>query len=693
MITIKAKKHSDEIFFSDYENDDLSNIRVEDNFSCEIEAHNAKAFNAFSVSRLSGKAANKLKMLPFELRSALASEVVRGRGAVSGYERLIDKCGDVFNYPSDIVKGIDKLIANYVRRHGVDAAMKYTEKKKSQLNKCFSFPVDWRVISTTVKRSMFADKQSVIAKSLLKGVEGKTYKEVVLNIIDALALFQWGACSIDVDCDPMHEKYLVMISCFIDSSWWLRKIERAYLSASENARRVAGMVGVNDSVYASLKAVEWYKQKQAQTEKWLKTIVMTNSDNKSISMFDIHQASLANPENRRNELMVRINALESLANERGMVGMFITMTTPSRFHAMKKVGKYYVENEKFDGSTVKNGQSWLINRWALIRTALSDRNIKPLGLRVAEPHKDGTVHWHMLVFINADDKAVITGLFEKYMFCQGRYKKEFIGDRDELKTINQFNARFLSKDIDPSRGSAAAYVAKYISKNINAKAVENLNEKESGKKLSSLVNNVNAWCRIASIRQFQMFGMPSVTVWRELRRLRDNQEYSVVMQLFRDASGIKDDENNKPDFLKYIKLGEQYGYPELVKGVTEDKRGVEVETVVGLEFGLSFVQTHFHGEWCKNKASKDVIAAIDARFNAAVNGDIEAVFDAAFALDVALDFEGAGRPSWTSGTNCRIPKVIRVNGASFALSDAIKAHDLRMKAHENEDEVFFEFEG
>lgn len=690
MITIKAKSIHDDFFFDDSKTD-LSEIRKEEQYTCEIEAHNAKALDYFSVSRLSNKVSNKLKMLPFELRSTLAAEVIKGHNSITDYESLITKCGDIFNYPSDIAKGIDKLISKHLKRHDVDSAIKYAEKKKTQLKKCFSFPVDWKVISTPVKRSIFADKQAGIAMGLLKNVEGKTYRDAVLSMIDSLSAFQWGVCSFDVTCDPMDEKYLVQISYFIDSSWWRKKIDRAYLSACESARRIAGLVGENDSVYASVAAIDWYKQKQVQTEKWLKTIVMTNSDNQSISMFDVHQASLANPENRRNELMLRINAMESLAKERGLLGVFITMTTPSRFHSMKKHGKYYIENEKFDGSSVRDGQEWLKGRWSLIRTAWNDRGIKPLGLRVAEPHKDGTVHWHMLLFINPELKQIALSIFEKYMYCQNRYPRQYQEDRNELKTVNQFKARFLAKDIDPTKGSAAAYVAKYISKNINAKAVEKLEEKESGKKLHSLVNNVNAWCRLASIRQFQMFGMPSVTIWRELRRLRDNQDYSEIMQLFRQAAGIQDTEY-KADFLKYIKLGEQYGFPNLVKGITEDLRGTTVETIVGIEFGLSFIQTHFHGEWLKGKASKEVTKAIEDRFNAAARGDSEAVYDALYALDLALACEGVERPSWTSGNNCRIPQKTIVNGVEFTFEDAIKANRERMAMFENEEIVYFEFE-
>ncbi|GBU14616.1 hypothetical protein AwEntero_32170 [Enterobacterales bacterium] len=50
-------------------------------------------------------------------------------------------------------------------------------------------------------------------------------------------------------------------------------------------------------------------------------------------------ASISNPEIRRMELMSTIAGIEGYAAQAGDVGMFITITTPSKFHPTRTVGK------------------------------------------------------------------------------------------------------------------------------------------------------------------------------------------------------------------------------------------------------------------------------------------------------------------------------------------------------------------
>jgi len=124
---------------------------------------------------------------------------------------------------------------------------------------------------------------------------------------------------------------------------------------------------------------------------------------------------------------------------------------------------------------------------------------------VVEPHHDGTPHWHLLLFVpshNVDDLI-------------STYKKYALEDSPNEKGAKK--SRFKAEIIDPNKGSAAGYVVKYISKNISGKGVWLDNY---GNPAIESAERIVSWARDNRIRQFQQIGGPSVSIWRELRRLR-----------------------------------------------------------------------------------------------------------------------------------------------------------------------------
>jgi hypothetical protein len=116
-------------------------------------------------------------------------------------------------------------------------------------------------------------------------------------------------------------------------------------------------------------------------------------------------------------------------------------------------------------------------------------------------------------------------------------------------------ARFNAKSIDPNKGSAAGYIAKYIAKNISMEGVQDFDR--DGKSAASGLQRSVAWAAVWGIRQFQQQGGERITVWRELRKLREENDIpSSIAPLWRAADAgefgafIREAVKRKIDFIK-----------------------------------------------------------------------------------------------------------------------------------------------
>ena len=142
--------------------------------------------------------------------------------------------------------------------------------------------------------------------------------------------------------------------------------------------------------------------------------------------------------------------------------------------------------------------------WRKAMRSMQRDGLTAYGMRTVEPHHDACTHWHVLMFTAPSQSEAVLHTLRAYALA------------DSPNEPGATEHRFKVERIDPSKGSALACVAKYVSKSIDGEGLGTDNESdESG---TNTARRIVAWARRWGIRQFQFFGLPPITPMRELYR-------------------------------------------------------------------------------------------------------------------------------------------------------------------------------
>ncbi|HCI5528344.1 TPA: replication endonuclease [Klebsiella pneumoniae] len=289
------------------------------------------------------------------------------------------------------------------------------------------------------------------------------------------------------------------------ADWWYRKMWQMRCEWREEQLRAVCLVNKKASPYVSFEAVIHKREQRRKSLEYFRSHELVNEQGDALDMEDVVNASSSNPAHRRNEMMACVKGLELIAEMRGDCAVFYTITCPSRFHATLNNGR---PNPKWTSATVRQSSDYLVDTFAAFRKAMHKSGMRWYGVRVAEPHHDGTVHWHLLCFMRKKERRAITAMLRKFAIRE---------DREELG--NNTGPRFKSELINPRKGTPTSYIAKYISKNIDGRGLANEISKETGRSLRDNAEHVNAWASLHRVQQFRFFGIPGRQAYRELRLL------------------------------------------------------------------------------------------------------------------------------------------------------------------------------
>jgi len=363
-------------------------------------------------------------------------------------------------------------------------------------------------------------------------------------ITEAITLEQLGRVAERYEIPmPKIEKIEQIVARMRTEGWWRRQLRKRF-SKLEAAAISTGFVHKRAGLYASDETVNRRIKQKRKSARLLETIEAIHTQTGQVcTLAELAATNVSNPVNRHAELMTRIRGIEEFAALTGFVGLFLTLTTPSRMHArMAATGEV---NPNYTETRPDSAQKYLLKKvWSVAQAKLQRNGVDYFGVRIVEPHHDGTPHWHMLVFVRPDHKALFTTIMREYAL------------RDSPDEPGAQERRFTVKEIDLTKGSAAGYVVKYIAKNIDGDGVGDDYEASEAADTRDTSVRVEAWASVWRIRQFQFFGVPTVTPYRELRRLdsipdalkdqlaaaweaADEGDWRTYMQLHRDGLSLK----------------------------------------------------------------------------------------------------------------------------------------------------------
>jgi hypothetical protein len=312
---------------------------------------------------------------------------------------------------------------------------------------------------------------------------------------------------------PEGEELAEVVARAVDKAWWRRHLRTEWKRRFEHTAIQLGLTHVKTDPYISREMAIMQALQNDANQKLLESRTATNEFGQSYTVAELAACGTGNKTVRRNELMTRIRGFEEIAFDRGDVGMFWTITCPSKFHSVGGT------NEKYNGATPRDAQAYLVHVWACIRSALKRAGISPYGFRISEPHTDGCPHWHMLLFVGAAEVERMGRIVTDYALAEDGDEKGAAKNRVKLVRI------------EAGKGTAAGYIIKYVCKNVDGygvgdhKAFENDSTFIVAPDIFGNVEitpsqRVTYWSQVWGIRQFQQIGGAPVGVWRELRRIK-----------------------------------------------------------------------------------------------------------------------------------------------------------------------------
>ncbi|MGE8050004.1 replication endonuclease [Pseudomonas monteilii] len=272
------------------------------------------------------------------------------------------------------------------------------------------------------------------------------------------------------------------------------------------SRRVGGCTGIN---YCSDQTLKFRERQREISQETLEKIFVRKVGTDQVTT--LAQISSGQEKRRFNQLFHISKNLQSMADDLGFQGYFVTFTAPGNYHPNPSNGRC-----SYDQQRLRGAHEYIQERWRLIRARLSKLKL-PLsiesffGMRFVEVHKDGCAHWHLLIFTTPERFAIFQNLADEFFPASRQWDY---------------------KAVDRERGEATSYLFKYLAKAVDSSKFHDARLEKNAGDVERLENDqsslahtdrVNAALRSQRIRQYQCFGMSnSITKYRIINKIEES---------------------------------------------------------------------------------------------------------------------------------------------------------------------------
>ncbi|WP_169745678.1 replication endonuclease [Sulfurovum lithotrophicum] len=234
------------------------------------------------------------------------------------------------------------------------------------------------------------------------------------------------------------------------------------------------------------RGVRMAKAKISRAKLFLNSHYLVSKAGDKIPLIDCYKSPTINADRYVAEIQHRVYSMVEYAQDRGLETIFLTLTLPSAYHKMKTINGKLVYNPKYadgtdnyDDYTPKAGSKYLTKMLAKIRQDRSYKEIDPddrCSFRVMEPHKNGTPHVHVAMFVPRYAVArLIDAIFRLFPFPQSdisstyipdEWQESFVWEKGKKKQVfkkNDGTKNFIRVQVQDSY----SYMLKYIYKTLD----------------------------------------------------------------------------------------------------------------------------------------------------------------------------------------------------------------------------------